>query len=92
MAPERPAWLSRDFISGRPSPRLHLTIRPKAVRGPQLTLSSRRGPSRSSPGRSNSLHHKVPALGSQRKYLESIRLTSKAAFTAAVLVSPGLGK
>lgn len=65
VAPERPAWLSCDFISGGPSPRLHLTIRPKAVKGPQLILSSRRGPSRSSPGRSNSLYCKVPALGSK---------------------------
>ena len=87
MGPERPAWLSCDFISGGPSPRLHLTIRPKAVRGQQLTPSSRRGRRRAS-----SLHCKVPFLGSQRKYLESIRSTSKAAFTAAVLVIPGLGK
>ena len=65
MAPERTAWLSCDFISGGPSPCLHLTIRPKAVKGPQLTLSSRRGPSRSSPGRSNSLPCKAPVLGSK---------------------------
>ena len=65
MAPERPAWLSCDFISGGPSPCLHLTIRPKAVKGPQLTLSSRRGPSRSSPGRSNNLPCKAPVLGSK---------------------------